>query len=230
VLNVEAGLAVLREAVLDTRDRLAQLERGTIAPREPAKSVEPAAPDSGARKLLDLASIGTGDPSVLTAATLDRAVFPRLVASMEESPPAQSYPPTATFADIPPGVPHVGSDFEIEPASINLLRHWKVALRNGDLAGCRAVYAAIVDTAGAEETDPLRVQIEELADRVERSLRDAFASHVRSQDFAAALALGERITHLLPDRPVVAEFLRLEPHLRRRVEQLEALPLTSAGT
>lgn len=240
VLNVEAGVAVLREAVVDARDRLAHLERGLLAPREPARTTETAATDSGARQLLDLASIGQGDPSVLTAATLDRAVFPRLVASMEEDPPAQSYPPTATFADIPTEVPHVGTDFAIQPdstadvttapASINLLRQWKIALRNGDLAGCRAVYAAIVDTAGPEEADPLRVQIEELADRVERSLRNAFASHVRSQDFAAALALGERMTHLLPDRAVVAEFHRLEPHLRRRVEQPDPLPLSSAGT
>lgn len=235
VLNLEAGLTVLREAMLDARDRLGVVERSVTALREHA-GVAPTGSELAAQKLLDLASIGSGDPSALTAATLDRSVFPRLVTSMEEVPPAQSKVVAAQAAapSVTPSTNEIAAqsdESEVEgPASINLLRQWKIALRNGDLGGCRAVYAAIVDTAGAEEADPLRIQIEELADRVERSLRDAFTTHVRSQDFAAALALGERMTHLLPDRPVAAEFRKLEPALRRRLEQLDAMTLSPAGT
>jgi hypothetical protein len=92
------------------------------------------------------------------------------------------------------------------------------------LAGCRAVYSALIDTAGAEEAASLAEQIEELTDRVERSLREAFSRRVREADFAAALAIGERMCSLLPDRAVSAEFHRLRPHLLARLDR-EAAPV-----
>lgn len=226
VLHVEACVSAMSEAMLDARERLAHVERTLGALGNPSLPHEPPPADLAAKKVLDLASIGSGDPSLLTAATLDRAVFPRLVASMEEEPPAQS--PTTTDDTVPAGEA-TSDDNGMAPASINLLRQWKIALRNGDLSGCRAVYGAMVDTVGAEEAQPLRLQIEQLADRVEQSLREAFAVRFRAGDFAEALALGERLCHLLPDRPVAAEFRRIEPHLLRRLEPVVDEPVTSAA-
>jgi len=226
ILHVEACVSAMSEALLDARDRLTHLERSVGALREPTQGIDPRSVDAAARKLLDLASIGSGDPSLLTAATLDRAVFPRLVASMEEEPPAQSAEVTDTTTSS--GEPET-EGASLTPASINLLRQWRIALRNGDLAGCRAVYSAMIDTVGAEEAEPLRVQIEQLADRVEQSLREAFVAKFRAGDLAEALALGERISHLLPDRPVTTEFRRLEPHIRRRLEAMEEEPVSSAA-
>lgn len=238
VLNMETGVSALGEAVLDARDRLGQLERSVSALREQVQTGDAPVVDRGVRRLLDLAAIGNGDPSALTAATLDRAVFPRLVAAMDGEPPAQSQPAgEAAKADAPPPsdgpADGEGNGADVNagnwhgPSSINLLRQWKIALRDGDLGSCKAVYSAMIDTAGEEAARPLRAQIEELGDRVERSLREALAARIRAKQFAEALAIGERLCHLLPDRPAAAEFQRLEPHLRRRLRPPQVEPISS---
>lgn len=227
LLQVEGCVSTMSEALLEVRDRLGQVERTVDALRTRIIEEAPTAGHSEGVTLLDLSAVGRGDPSVLAAATLDRSVFPRLVASMEEEPPAQckSEGPDGGVA-VAAGIPQAGS----APSTINLLRQWKVALRNSDLAGCRAVYSAIVDTVGAEEAEPLRVQIEQLADRVERSLREAFTAKFREGELGEALALGERLCHLLPDRPIAADFRRIEPHLLRRLEEPTSEALSSAAT
>jgi hypothetical protein len=191
-------------------------------------------------RILDLAAIGPGDPTMLTAATLDRDVYPRLLATMDDAPPAQSgqAPDDPDSAPIawsvhsssqaqetsrpvaahPPCSDADGPDGATTPATKSLLREWQVALDNADLAGCRAVYAAMIDVAGSDAVAPLAAQIEALADRVERTLREAFAAHVRRCDFDAAIAMGERMCNLLPDRRVCGEFRRLLPHLRRHAD------------
>lgn len=87
---------------------------------------------------------------------------------------------------------------------------------DGYMEGCREGYPALVDTAGAGAVASLS---EELADRVERSLREAFSSRVRGGDYAGGLAIGERICSLLPDRPVTAEFQRIRPYLVGRLRR-----------
>jgi hypothetical protein len=180
--------------------------------------------DPQASKTLDLSEIGRGDPAVLAAATLDRDVYPRLVATMDEEPPAQMDGARPRQANEPRreavGSGEVASAADMFGPNVglttkNLLRQWKVALREGDLAGCRGVLSALIDTAGPEAVEPLRVQIADLTERVERTLRDGFAAHVRDRDYASAIAIGERMCSLLPDRPVVEEFARLRPMLER---------------
>ncbi|MBI1827782.1 MAG: hypothetical protein HY287_07650 [Planctomycetes bacterium] len=173
-------------------------------------------------ELLDLAAVGRGDPAALTAATLDRHAYPRLLRTMEHEPPpagdgiAPASPPA-------PALRLLAEDHHSEAnggaSTRNLLRTWKKALRDGDLAACREVYSAMVDTADAIELLPLKAQLEDLADRTEAPLRKAFVELVKSCDYVGALAIGEQICCLLGDRAIAAEFERLRPFLRRKLNQ-----------
>ncbi len=197
-----------------------QLERiASTVERDGQDSTE-ASPTS----TIDLAAFGPGDPSKLVAARLDRDAFPRLVAMMEAEPPPEA-------AVIGPGAllgPAVAGETareksnrcaaeSDEPAMTakDLLRAWRLGLRNGDLASCREVYAALVGTVNAAALGPLEMKLNELADRTESSLREAFAVYRRQCDCVGMIAVGERICSVLPDRPVAEEFRRVEPHLRR---------------
>jgi len=77
-------------------------------------------------------------------------------------------------------------------------------------------YPPLVEEARVEAIASLS---EELAERVERSLREAFSSCVRKGDYAGGLAIGERIGKLLADRPVAAEFRRIRPYLLGRLNR-----------
>ena len=250
VLRIGVRISAIGEAMEGLDARLNRVEAGLRVVREHVGVDARAATAAGGIRVLDLAAIGSGDPSVLSAATLDRQAYPRLVTTMEEAPPAQSAAAEAaehTFTPLHPTLTpsdertleamETQSKTNAQPndtedddtafagaATKNLLRQWKVALRDGDLAGCRAVYSALIDTAGTEAAASLGAQAEELADRIERSLREAFSLRVRERDYAGALAIGERMCSLLPDRPVVAEFMRVRPHLLRRLNREAARP------
>lgn len=193
---------------------------------------------TGAVRNLDLASIGAGDPSVLAAATLNRSVYPRLVRTMEEDPPAdcdatpslaaestsdatnQAIPFQGLRTAEPAG--EIGSNGDVlggGAATKNLLALWRRAVRDGDLMTCQAVYSALVDTAGPNELAPLREQLHAIADGVERELREQFSRCIKQKNFAAALATGDAICRALFDRPVAEEFQRLRPMLAQRAQQ-----------
>jgi hypothetical protein len=252
VLRIGVRISAIGEAMEGLHARLNRVEAGLRVVREHVGVDGRAATTAGGIRVLDLAAIGSGDPSVLSAATLDRQAYPRLVTTMEEAPPAQSAAAEAaehTFTPLHPTLTPsdertldamgTQSETNAQPndfedacddaevggaATKNLLRQWKVALRDGDLAGCRAVYSALIDTAGTEAAASLGAQVEELADRIERSFREAFSLRVRERDYAGALAIGERMCSLLPDRAVVAEFLRVRAHLLRRLNREAAPP------
>jgi len=224
VLRIGVRISTIGEAVADMHERLDHLETGLNEAREGAALDERSAADADGVRMLDLAALGGGNPGVLTAATLDHEAYPRLVATMEEEPPALSNEVVAR------GEEQSASSWTIQAESggscpeedqtelttKNLMRQWRVALRDGDLAGCRGAFGALMDAAGSEAVAPLGVQIEELSDRVERSLRETFSSRVRAGDYAGGLAIGERICSLLPDRPVTAEVQRIRPYLLAR--------------
>ena len=218
VLRISAQSELLTQRIEEQAVALARLERFLA---EHAAPFEPG--EDGSVRNLDLTGIGTGDPALLAAATLDRAVYPRLVPTMEEEPPADSVEQEAEaslyeFGDSGEGErkdagPSDAAEQGESPATKNLLRQWRLALREGDLASCRAVFSALVDTSAPEQLLPLRQQLEAISTDVERRLRDRFSQLVRDRDFAGALATGEEICRLLPDRPVAEEFRRLAPHL-----------------
>ena len=179
-------------------------------------------------QVLDLAAMGRGDPRELVAASLDRSVFPRLATTMEQEPPAEVGGPHADSARGPSTgeAPHA-ADAGDQPAGANatgltvrnLLRRWRVSLREGDLATCRRVYIALVETAGTATVGSMGGPLQLLADRIEQSLRDGFSKCARERDYDGLLAIGEQICRLFPDRPVAEEFKRLKPYLLRRGKQ-----------
>jgi len=174
-------------------------------------------------EMLDLSAVGRGDPSALAAATLDRHAYPRLLRTMEKEPPA---PGDGSSASAPVLRLHSDDSSHGPNGSVsskNLLRIWKKALRDGDLAACREVYSAMVDTADAIELLPLKAQLEDLADRTESPLRKAFVERVRGNDYVGAIAVGEQICKLLGDRAIAAEFERLKPFLHRKMNQSRPL-------
>ncbi|MCH7595909.1 MAG: hypothetical protein IID35_05045 [Planctomycetes bacterium] len=240
IISGALGAAVLLRSVLrmglyisQVTESLEQVRAGIERMEKAGANIAAANGETGQVRTLDLANIGRGDPTILTAATLDRSVFPRLVAAMEDQPPArgedaltapETLPASSTIdeqsVDGATGRdPSV--DVQAEPATRNLLRQWKVAVRNADLVTCRSVLSALVDTASEDELQPLRAQLEALADRAEGPLHDAFSRRVREHDYAGALAIGERIVCLLPDRRIAEEFKRIEPHLVRRIESID---------
>lgn len=221
VLQLTARISAIAEALEDIRQRLERIS--TTAARTETEN-----PDKPSAKLMNLAAIGRGDPSVLAAARLDHDVFPRLVTTMEQQPPAEAaeaQPGKAQTGFPPAGFPddHIVDErtagVDAAAATIkNLLREWEAALRNGDLAACRAVFSALVDMADMAAVITMRQQLVELADRTERSLRETFRRHFHERNYTGMLAVGERICRLLPHRPVARDFKRIRPYLLHRRE------------
>lgn len=169
---------------------------------------------------LDLASIGSGDPSVLAAATLDRSRYPRLATTMDLKPPQQTTDMVHEH--------DMDDNDSIDQAEVirsssvntkNLLRTWKVAIRDGDISMCRSIYSAMLDLADPVQLQQLRFPLEKLADRIENDLRKQFAECMRQEDYAAMFDIGEKICSQLSDRPVAREFERIKPYLLRRLNQ-----------
>lgn len=216
------GAAMLR-AIMRLGEQADELARAIEDVRQAVLSAEASVrehiremKDAASVQMIDLSTFGTGDPSVLTAATLDRDAYPRLMTTMEGAPAA---PTVGSIADgaapVAPALLGLHG-----PATKNLLRQWKVAVREGDLLECRRVLSTLVDVVTPAEFAPLEGQFAVLANRVESGLRKAFAAHVRNRDFAGALAVGSQIVELFPDRPVAQDFAavkdQLERHLRSR--------------
>lgn len=218
LFRLAARVARLGEYIEEIQDRL---DRITPAPNS---SDTPSQEESSA-PLMDLAAIGRGNPSELAAARLDRDVLPRLVTLMEDKPPPEASktqePQTPDAISTEPAAQCVGRDrhrndtWATTAAFKNLSREWKLALRHGDLAACRAVFAAFADTLDPSTLAPLELQLGRLADRTEESLRKAFTDSLHRRDYAGMLMVGERICKLLPERQVAEEFKRIRLQLMR---------------
>ena len=226
VLRLSAHMYAIDEGIEDLRARFDHLEKSGV-PGETVPTASLADLDS---TMLDLTAIGPGDPTLITAATLDRDVFPRLVKTMNEAPPPELVPAGKNaMADDPskgeeqPIISRTATAVkktkDTPVALKNLLRAWQDAVHACDLAACRSVFSTLVDTADAATVAAFEGELERLADQIETALRTNFADRVRQGDFAAALAVGEKIATLLPDRPIAVEFKCLRPHLHRRLEK-----------
>ncbi len=220
-----ARVARIGECLTDIQDRLNRIAQAPDSRNTPIRE-EPSAP------LMDLAAVGKGNPAELAAARLDRDILPRLVTLMEDKPPAdgsetkEPQTPDAVSAELPPQCvrrdEHHNDTCLTAAAVKNLSREWKMALRNRDLAACRAVFAAFADTVDPSTLAPLKSQLDRLADRTEESLRKAFTDSVHRRDYAGLLMVGERICKLLPDRQVAEEFKHIRLQLMRlRLQKTE---------
>ncbi len=230
VLRLRVQLSVMCEAVDDIRKRLRRIGLRDLPP----DVVGTGGDDTQSTALIDLAALAKGDPSLLTAATLDRSGFPRLAASVEETSVPGNFEPAG--ADEPSGVAvdtviqeksRVGqevprSEIAADQATRNLLQTWRAALRDGDLRTCRSVFSSLVDIVDTQRLAQLSPLLQDLTDRTERSLRKAFTDCVARRDFAAALRAGERICTLLPNHRIAADFGRLKPRLERRLREQPA--------
>ena len=213
-LHLGARMWAMGEALDDMRTRLEQLAHG-------AESDQVREDAADAVRVMNLAAIGDGDPSVLAAATLDRSRFPRLVAALDELQEQSAAPGHHPTRDsILSGLEDAEEDLreDVSPAARNLLRQWRVSVRTGDLNTCRQVYAALMDTADPDLVARLGVTLSKLNEQIRLDLRDAFRTSIRSADYAEALAVGYELHKLFPEGQAAADFKRLEPHLRRRLE------------
>ncbi len=218
LFRLTTRVARLGEHIADIQDRLSR-----IAPA--ADSYSTPIHEESSAPLMDLAAIGKGNPSELAAARLDRDVLPRLVTLMEDKPPPEACETqerrTLDALSAEPAAQRVGREEDrndtcaTAAAFKNLSREWKLALRHGDLAACRAVFAAFADTLDPSTLAPLELQLRRLADRTEESLRKAFTDSLHRRDYAGMLMVGERICKLLPDRQVAEEFKRIRLQLMR---------------
>ncbi len=170
---------------------------------------------------LDLTAIGSGDPSALASAVLDRSVFPRLAGSM--GPPASGE--QAVERSVPSDAPDPSIDGALDrdrifqtggPGRKNMLRSWRVALRESDLGTCRRVFSTLLDTADPALVADFQAELDRLIDRVEGDLRRRFASRVRGGDYSAAIVVGREILTRLPESPIARDYQQIEPHLIRR--------------
>lgn len=237
VMRIGLRISTVGEHLDEMRGRLQRIEASVSSARLAAGEPAGMAVDE---ERVDLAKSASGDTSLITAATLDRQAYPRLVTAMAQHPPAQNPPPQKAVQgagasgawpsddDVDELAELLGTPFLAEqaaadqPMSRNLLRTWKVALREGDLATCRSMYAALVDTAEPRIVVRVSEQFEALARRKEKSFREQFAAAVRDGDYDGALAVGREILRLMPDRLIADEYRRLETHLLRRRAEVEA--------
>ena len=196
----------------------------------PDTLIEHVVPDEDEIRVVDLAALGTGEPELLAAATLDRDVYPRLLTAMEQNPPPPPGPKearpsngSAKPAERAFDVNSWDGDSAAPPAVVprQLLGDWKAAMAQGDLATCRGVFAALVDTSEPSVILPLSEQLAQLTEQTRMGLRVAFAERVREGDAAGAILVGEQIVALFPKQSIAAEFQRLRPHLIRRLRPPE---------
>lgn len=160
---------------------------------------------------VDLGDMGKQDIAQITAATMDRSVFPRLAAALDEARQGREGIGSPGSA-IPPDL-----DANKDLLTRNIYREWELARRANDLRTCRRLYAAFVDAWEPATAVAYRTELEALSVRVEEKLREAFRHHIHEADYAAAIEVGDEICELFPEFPIAAEYERIRPYLARRV-------------
>jgi hypothetical protein len=226
----EAQAVCVVEEVIEEAEAL-ELDQAAAAAEQPGDEAIPPPADSDRTaaalslppmvpvvESVDLAAVGMGDPALLAAAVLDRDRFPRLAAILEE-PAGDESSDSASSTNGNGATPHAA---DVYPAadgvtSVNMMRRWGVAMRDGDLGAAREVFSALVDTADADWVSDMRRSLDDLTRRIEGRLRDRFAGCVRDGDFEGALAVGDEIRLHLADRPIAGDFARIEPHILRKL-------------
>ena len=170
---------------------------------------------------LDLTAIGSGDPSALAGAILDRSIFPRLANSIQPArADEQGVEETASTDNPLPPVDEMNNRPKVlqtgGPGRKNMLRSWRVGLREGDVGTCRRVLSTLLDTADPALVADFQAELDRLIKRVEGELRRRFASRVREGDYSAAIDVGREILTRLPESPIARDYQQIEPHLIRR--------------
>lgn len=217
LFSTVARMGTLDKTVGDLRTSLARIE-GLLGENQSTR-------DENAERIrvLNLASVGGGVPDAITAATLDRSVFPRLVTAMGAEQGAAAGSDRSDGEVVDPGNDPLASEESsrqttspAEVAGKDLWLSWSTAMRNGDLATCRSVFAALVDLAESDTVADMSASLDALALRHERRIRRRFTEFVQAKQYSDALAMGAEIGTLFPNHPLNDEFERLRPILERR--------------
>lgn len=218
LFNAVARMGMLDKTVGDLRTSLARIE-GLVGEKQSLRRDE----NAERVRVLNLASVGGGVPDAITAATLDRSVFPRLVTAMGTEQATASGTARSNGGMTEPRIDPLASEESLrqttspeEVAGKDLWLSWSTAMRNGDLATCRSVYAALVDLAETDTVADMAASLDALALRHERRIRRRFTECVQAKQFSEALAMGAEIGTLFPNHPLNDEFERLRPILERR--------------
>ncbi len=213
-----ARMGTLDKTVGDLRTSLTRIER-LLGENQSSSRDE----NAERIRVLNLASVGGGVPDAITAATLDRSVFPRLVTAMGTMQDADSSSARSDGETAVPGIDPPVSEESLrqtkslgEVAGKDLWLSWSTAMRNGDLATCRSVFAALVDLAESDTVADMAASLDALALRHERRIRRRFTECVQAKQYGEALAMGAEIGTLFPNHPLGDEFERLRPILERR--------------
>jgi hypothetical protein len=251
VLRIGVRLDETAETIKEVRARLGRLEKNGVLLETRA-----AASSAGDTiRTIDLGAVTGPDPTLITAGILDGGGFPRL-AEAGTRPERASTPAgiSAAWGACAPQAP--GARFSASESSDELhegtggpgenpdatettpedpWQAWEVARDNGDLAACRSILSALVDTESPDAVAQLTAELAELTSRTEAALRSSFSACIREGDYAGAVAVGRRMCALLPGRPVIAEFERVRPLLERRLagdsdDAAECATLSVAGT
>lgn len=218
LFSTVARMGSLDKTVGDLRASLARIE-GLLGENQSSRRDE----NAERIRVLNLASVGGGDLDAITAATLDRGGFPRLVTATGAEQPAASRSERSDGDIVEPrndsSLPEESSRQTTSPGEVagtDLWQSWSTAMRNGDLATCRSVYAALVDLAESDTVADMAVSLDALALRHERRIRRRFTECVQAKQYSEALAMGAEIGTLFPNHPLSDEFERLRPILERR--------------
>jgi len=223
--------AAALEVLLKRIERLEQPQDGGNPASTPSAASGPSAVSTA---MVNLAEVGEGNMDLLTAATLDGSVFPRLATAMPDEGHGvdgdRALPPTGDrlssqceSRDVPDrggqdsdGRARDGVVLSGGVETRNIFRQWQQAVKHHDLRACRGIHATLAATLAPRTLVPLTRQLAAVAGEVERGLRMQFAEALHRRDYHAALETGVAICELLPDRPIAAEFRRIHDHLARR--------------
>ncbi|MGB0714325.1 MAG: hypothetical protein ACPGXK_00490 [Phycisphaerae bacterium] len=212
--SLESKVHRLDGAVRSYKAALDRLQRSNVGNPRPRKGRQRKsgsksdphvdAVTSGRIALLDLASLGLGQPEGLAAARLDQSVFPRLAKQLDDDLPADGGP--SELVKVSEGV-----------TTRNVFREWQQAIENRDLPACRVIHATLSQALDAALLEPMSAQLLALEADVEDHWRSEFAAAVRARDYARALDAGDEILKLFPERRIAEDFRALRSLLTRRV-------------
>jgi len=225
LLRLNAQLCEVFQALDDIRAKLASLAKDNHS-SETRRANRSAAETAST---IDLVALGASRPELLIARTLRRNEFPRLVTAVEAAPPdepadagedQQSEKPETAIqsTEAVHATKEDEADHAIESTKKNLLRVWRVALRDGDLAACRSVFSDLVNIADSSVIVPLSAQLQELTRHTEQLLRSDFLHSLRVKDYAGALEVGHQIQTLFPDSRATLDFTQIKPTLEARLQ------------
>ncbi len=229
VLRTDLHLSSMNDALDRQNDRLNRMEATLNQINRAGSATVPTHEEE--EDVVNLANAGVHTEAI-TAATLDRDAFPRLVSllgrdsddqAVENAGDANDDRPS-TFArpsDERSALERDGEGRAVVPmvesvASKNVRRAWKLALREGDLVAARQAFSALLETSDRAFVDAMRSELVALTRRTERSLRRAVSECVSRRDVDALIALMKEIRRQLPGHPMADECARLEPALRQR--------------